>query len=104
MANTQKTHPSVAFVSGAARGIGKAIALKLAGDGFNVAINDIQQNFSALEDTAKEIRAIGIKELSCRLFLLRQYQAGKPVWCQETFQNGMRFQRQSKSRSRNWGN
>lgn len=49
----------VAFVSGAARGIGKAIALKLARDGFNVAVNDVGSNISALEGTAAEIRALG---------------------------------------------
>ncbi|OQU95629.1 hypothetical protein CLAIMM_01811 [Cladophialophora immunda] len=49
----------VAFVSGAARGIGKAIALRLARDGFNVAVNDIKKNITALEATAAEIRALG---------------------------------------------
>lgn len=50
---------STAFVSGAARGIGRAIALRLARDGFNVAVNDLKSNLPALEATADEIRAIG---------------------------------------------
>lgn len=50
---------SAAFVSGAARGIGKAISLRLARDGFNVAINDLKSNASLLEATADEIRAMG---------------------------------------------
>lgn len=49
----------VAFVSGAGRGIGKAIAIRLAKDGFDVAVNDISASVSALEETASEIRKIG---------------------------------------------
>ncbi|CAF4315838.1 unnamed protein product, partial [Adineta steineri] len=34
--------PRNVLVTGAARGIGQAIALRLAKDGFNVAVNDIE--------------------------------------------------------------
>lgn len=47
----------VALVSGAARGIGKAIALALAREGADVAIADV--NHEGAENTAREIRAIG---------------------------------------------
>ena len=49
----------VAFVSGAARGIGKAIAIRLAKDGLDVAVNDIAANESALKETADEIISLG---------------------------------------------
>ena len=59
MATPQKIARQVAFVSGAARGIGKAIALRLARDGFNVGVNDVKNNLPALEETAKEIKSLG---------------------------------------------
>lgn len=42
----------VAIVTGAASGIGKAIALKLASDNFNVALNDLPGSLHKLEDVA----------------------------------------------------
>jgi meso-butanediol dehydrogenase/(S,S)-butanediol dehydrogenase/diacetyl reductase len=53
--------PQVAFVSGAGRGIGKAIAIRLAQDGFDIAINDIPASMSSLEETAAEITKLGKK-------------------------------------------
>ena len=50
---------TVAFITGAAQGIGREIALKLADDGFNVAINDIQSNAENLNSVAKEVTAKG---------------------------------------------
>jgi meso-butanediol dehydrogenase/(S,S)-butanediol dehydrogenase/diacetyl reductase len=46
-------------VTGSAQGIGKAIALRLARDGFNVVINDIKQNQSGIDAVVKEVEAIG---------------------------------------------
>lgn len=51
----------VALVTGSARGIGKAIALRLARDGFDVAINDISANQKGIDETVKEVQAIGRK-------------------------------------------
>ncbi|MBQ7793360.1 MAG: SDR family NAD(P)-dependent oxidoreductase, partial [Clostridia bacterium] len=48
-----------AIVTGSARGIGKAIALKLAGEGANIVVNDIPGSETA-EETAAEIRALGV--------------------------------------------
>ena len=49
----------VAIVTGAAQGIGRAIALKLADDGLDVAVNDIAPQLSKLNDVVEEIRAKG---------------------------------------------
>lgn len=49
----------IAFVSGAGRGIGRAIAIRLAQDGYDVAINDIPASKIALEETASEIEKTG---------------------------------------------
>lgn len=54
----------VALVTGASRGIGRAIAVGMAKRGFDVAINDIERQKDALEEVAKEIEAIGRRALS----------------------------------------
>ncbi|KIK65263.1 hypothetical protein GYMLUDRAFT_159890 [Collybiopsis luxurians FD-317 M1] len=45
----------VALVTGAGQGIGKAIAMRLASDGFKVALNDVAGKKRQLEDVAQEI-------------------------------------------------
>jgi NAD(P)-dependent dehydrogenase (short-subunit alcohol dehydrogenase family) len=54
----------VALVTGAARGIGRAIALQLAQDGFDVAINDVV-NSEALHKAVAEVETLGRK--SCAI-------------------------------------
>jgi len=46
-----------AIVTGAARGIGRAIAIRLAEDGFDVCINDLDQD--SINSTVSEIKALG---------------------------------------------
>ncbi len=48
-----------ALVTGASRGIGRAIALGLARDGFDVVVNDIARQRAELEAVAAEIEAVG---------------------------------------------
>ncbi|KAJ7054210.1 hypothetical protein C8F01DRAFT_499320 [Mycena amicta] len=49
----------VALVTGAGQGIGKAIALRLADDGFDVGVNDIQVNSEKLDALVEEIKTKG---------------------------------------------
>jgi len=50
----------VAVVTGAARGIGRAVALTLAGLGANVVVNDVG-NVEAAEETAQLVRGLGVQ-------------------------------------------
>jgi 3-oxoacyl-[acyl-carrier protein] reductase len=52
----------VALVTGGGRGIGRSIALKLAGAGATLVVNDIAE--TAAQNVAKEIRAIGRPSLA----------------------------------------
>lgn len=54
------TQPKTAFISGAGRNIGRAIALALAEDGFNVAVNGSTSR-DACEETAELARAHGVE-------------------------------------------
>lgn len=54
----------VAIVTGSARGIGQAIALKLAEVGADIVVNDIQSTAESLESVAEEIRAINRQSLA----------------------------------------
>lgn len=49
-----------AIVTGAARGIGKAIALKFAAEGANIAFTDLVIDENG-QNTEKEIAALGVK-------------------------------------------
>jgi len=53
----------VALVTGSARGIGRAIALKLAEAGANIVVNDITAAADSLEGVAAEIRALNRQAL-----------------------------------------
>ena len=53
----------VALVTGGARGIGRAIALRLAEDGLDVAVNDLP-NTSELDDVVQEIESKGRRSLA----------------------------------------
>ncbi len=53
MAESSNGAAWVALVTGAARGIGKGIALRLADDGLDVVVNDIEANGDELDGVAE---------------------------------------------------
>jgi NAD(P)-dependent dehydrogenase (short-subunit alcohol dehydrogenase family) len=54
----------VAIVTGAAQGIGRAIALRLADDGFDVVVNDIFSQKAALDPLVSEIQSKSRRSLA----------------------------------------
>ncbi|KAB2716260.1 SDR family oxidoreductase [Brucella intermedia] len=54
----------IALVTGASRGIGRAIAIGMAKRGFDVAINDIERQQDALQEVARAIEATGRQALT----------------------------------------
>lgn len=52
-----------AVITGAGRGIGRAIALRLASEGANIVINDIPSSADA-QNTVEEVKAIGVKAIA----------------------------------------
>ena len=57
MVYTQMTR--VALVTGAARGIGRSIALRLAADGLDIALLDLPNSSDALKGVAEEVVKLG---------------------------------------------
>ena len=56
--------PNVAIVTGAAQGIGRAIAVRLAEDGFDVTVNDVAEQAVKLDEVVATIRTKGRKALA----------------------------------------
>lgn len=59
-----------ALITGAARGIGKAIALGMAKEGANICITDV--DMETAESTAKEVKALGVKAVAVKLDISNQ--------------------------------
>ncbi|KAF7980258.1 hypothetical protein HWV62_38999 [Athelia sp. TMB] len=59
MADTTTQETRIAIVTGAASGIGRSVAIRLATDGLDVVINDIPANEDELNDVAEQIRVLG---------------------------------------------
>jgi len=64
MGGYMKLKDKVAFITGSAQGIGKAIAVAMAKEGANIVISDINLELAA--QTAKEIEALGVKSMSIK--------------------------------------
>ncbi|MBI5739756.1 MAG: 3-oxoacyl-[acyl-carrier-protein] reductase [Nitrospirae bacterium] len=60
------------FITGAAQGIGKSIALSMANEGADIGIADV--NLESAEKTAQEIRGLGVKSIAVRLDVSKQDQ------------------------------
>jgi len=54
----------VAFVTGAAQGIGKSIALALAKEGADIVVSDI--NLESATQTSQEVQALGVKSMALK--------------------------------------
>lgn len=59
----RKLEGRTALITGSGRGIGKALALKLAGDGANIVVNDLDEAPAA--EVVREIEAAGGKAAAC---------------------------------------
>ena len=65
--------PKTALVTGAARRVGRAIALALAGEGWNVAVH-YGNSAEAAQETADELRALGVRAAAVQADLTEETQ------------------------------
>lgn len=56
--------PRIAVVTGAAQGIGRVIALRLADEGLDVAVNDVASKTDELQELVSQIQARGGRSLA----------------------------------------
>jgi 3-oxoacyl-(acyl-carrier-protein) reductase len=75
---TAALHGKVALVTGAGRGIGRAIALELARRGANVAL-DYRSDSTHAESAAEEIRALGVECITIKGDVSKKGEAGRIV-------------------------
>ncbi|HBT49454.1 MAG: dehydrogenase [Caldanaerobacter subterraneus] len=68
----------VAFVTGGSRGIGRAIAVRLAKDGFNIAITYVKDDKSA-EEVVEEVKKHGVDALAIKCDVSKYHEVEKAV-------------------------
>lgn len=74
-----------ALITGASRGIGKACAIKLATDGYNIVLN-YAQNTTAVQEVANQIKDLGGNVLICQADVANEAQVAQMfAQAQETF-------------------
>ncbi|KAF9065218.1 3-oxoacyl-reductase [Rhodocollybia butyracea] len=61
--STSKIVSKSVIVTGAGQGIGKAIALRLARDGFDICVNDLEANSTRANSVVEEIQSLGRKAI-----------------------------------------
>ena len=59
-----------ALITGAAQGIGKAVALGMAKEGANIAIADV--NIESAQSTSQEVSTLGVKSIALKLDVSNQ--------------------------------
>ena len=69
----------VAIVTGSAQGIGRAIAIRLALDGLDVAIDDLPSKSERLQDVVREIEKLGRKALPLTFDITREEEVKQMV-------------------------
>ena len=69
----------VAIVTGGAQGIGKAIALRLASDGFDVCVDDLASSAGCLNDVVSEIHQLGRKAMPLSYDVTKENEVKKLV-------------------------
>lgn len=77
--STNSDTTRVAIVTGGAQGIGRAIALRLAADGLDVAVDDLPSKSDGLQQVVKEIEKLGRKAIALTLDITKEEEVKKMV-------------------------
>jgi len=72
-----KLRDKIALVTGAGRGIGRAIAIALAKEGASIVVNDVDDRLA--EETANEVKAMGCKTLAIRADISSGFEVNRMV-------------------------
>lgn len=63
MSDSELIVKGIALITGSAQGLGRSIALRLARDGFDIALNDVSSKHDQLRAVADDIEKIGRRTL-----------------------------------------